>query len=177
MTKNLREAKFERYFVGQEKIYTMERAVVKSMETLAQSIGGLRSAANTQFSLLKEPGTEPTSGVLSPGCYPSSKLLSRSASNIPKSGKDRFLALSAIDEASDESTAEEERERRKRNSSNDAGPSFHNPSDIFDLFIALLGPSMKSLAYTLSEVLRDPPFGSGPGLYHHYQRQFQAEPH
>ncbi len=36
------------------------------------------------------------------------------------------------------------------------------PSDIFARFITHLGPPMKSLAYTLTEILRELPFGKGP---------------
>ncbi|KAK3402788.1 Fusaric acid resistance protein-like-domain-containing protein [Sordaria brevicollis] len=156
LTKNLREAKFERYFLGQEKIYQLDRAVVKSMETLAQSIGGLRSAVNTQFSLLKEAFEQADQPPLSP-------KMQRTASTILKSGKDRTLVLQAIREASDE--GDDDRGSPglgRRRSDISIAPSFRNSGEIFELFIALLGPSMKSLAYTLSEVLRDPPFGSAP---------------
>ncbi|OIW31540.1 hypothetical protein CONLIGDRAFT_227701 [Coniochaeta ligniaria NRRL 30616] len=160
MTKNLREAKFERYFLGRERIYQLDRAVVKSMETLAQSIGGLRSAANTQFALLKEaPDVETPSGIVSPGTTIYTPTVNRNLSSTLRSGHDRLLAMSAIDEASDEST-EEERDTAKAD--NAEAPPFNSPSDIFELFIALLGPSMKSLAYTLSEILREPAFGSAP---------------
>jgi hypothetical protein len=162
MTKNLREAKFERYFLGRERIYQLDRAVVKSMETLAQSIGGLRSAANTQFALLKEtPDADIPSGAMSPGTtIHTQQTLNRKLPGTLRSGHDRLLALSAIDEASDEST-EEERDSAKGDDTPEA-PPFNCPSDIFELFIALLGPSMKSLAYTLSEILREPAFGSAP---------------
>ncbi|TWU71221.1 hypothetical protein ED733_000783 [Metarhizium rileyi] len=50
--KDLREAKFEHYLLGREKVYVVERSIVKATETLAQSIGGLRSAAKTQQTLL-----------------------------------------------------------------------------------------------------------------------------
>lgn len=168
MTKNLREAKFERYFLGYEKVYQLDRAVVRSMETLAQSIGGLRSAANSQFALLKEP-MAPLSRVISPGSPGASPLfspaLSRTTSNTLRSGKDRFAMLSAIDEASDESNDDERSQVKDRRRSDATATSilpFRHPSEIFEHFIALLGPSMKSLAYTLSEVLRDPPFGAAP---------------
>lgn len=168
MTKNLREAKFERYFLGQEKIYQLDRAVVRSMERLAQSIGGLRSAANTQFALLKESLGPLGSGMMSPASTSAySPVLTRTSSNTLKSGG-RFFTLSAIDEASDESNNEEERnidranDRRRGSAATAASIPLKNPSEIFELFIQLLGPSMKSLAYTLSEVLRDPPFGSAP---------------
>ncbi|KAK5661297.1 hypothetical protein OQA88_11192 [Cercophora sp. LCS_1] len=171
LTRNLRESKFERYFVGHEKLYQLDRAVVRSMETLAQSIGGLRSAANTQFALLGEPGelspvVSPAAGVLSPT---GQRSLDAALQN-----KDRnvYATLSSIEEASDESNDErlgcsyENAACGYGPSSGDAsttvGSTFRHSSEIFETFIALLGPSMKSLAYTLSEVLREPPFGSAP---------------
>ncbi|KAK7431165.1 hypothetical protein QQZ08_002205 [Neonectria magnoliae] len=53
MMKDMREAKFEHYFFGHEEIYGHERSVARSMETLAQALGGLRNATNTQLGLLK----------------------------------------------------------------------------------------------------------------------------
>lgn len=155
MSKNLREAKFEHYFVGDEKIYQLDKAVYKSMENLAQSIRGLRSAANTQFVLLKEPASEPASGTVSPG-QPNSPSLYRTLS---ANARNHQPTLSAIDEDSGESDGEGQVFRERRPSS---APTFRSPSDIFELFIALLGPSVKSLAFTLSEVLREPPFGEAP---------------
>lgn len=169
MTKNLKEAKYEHYLVGHYKIYQLDKSVYKSMETLAQSIGGLRSAAHTQFELLKEPPAEPPlpSGAMSPGgtaLYTPS--FNRSLSSFLKSGRDRYAVLSAIDEAPNESSGEEDADNSKdvsrRGSASTEAPAFRTPSDIFELFIALLGPSMKSLAYTLSGVLREPPFGASP---------------
>ncbi|KAG5922879.1 hypothetical protein E4U42_005178 [Claviceps africana] len=52
LLRNLREAKFEHFFVGHEDVYVVERSIVKAIETLAQSIGGLKSAAKTQQTLL-----------------------------------------------------------------------------------------------------------------------------
>ncbi|ROV91347.1 hypothetical protein VMCG_09699 [Cytospora schulzeri] len=154
MSKNLREAKFEHYFVGDEKIYQLDKAVYKSMENLAQSIGGLRSAANTQFILLREPPDDMPSGSISPGQL--SPSLQRTISPHI-SFKSRVPTLSAINEGSDESDDE-----HSINGSIASTHTFRSPSDIFNLFIALLGPSMKSLAYTLAGILRDPPFGEAP---------------
>lgn len=151
MSKALKEAKFEHYFVGDEKIYQLDKAVYKSMENLAQSIRGLRSAANTQFELLKEPPSEPPSGAVSPG-----QVMSPLSRSFTSSLKSHLPTLSAIDEGSDES------ENDEGNGNATSAPTFRSPSDIFELFIALLGPSMKSLAFTLSEVLREPPFGEAP---------------
>lgn len=170
MTKNLREAKFERYFLGRERVYQLDRAVVRSMETLAQSIGGLRSAANSQFALLKEPMAPLSPGrVGSPvGPFTSplfSPNLHRTIASTMRAGQDRLPVLSAIDEASDESREEEGgyfAQRRQSDATAASLPPFRHASEIFALFIELLGPSMKSLAYTLSEVLQDPPFGAAP---------------
>lgn len=155
MTKSLREAKFEHYFVGDEKIYQLDKAVYKSLENLAQSIRGLNSAANTQFALLKEPPSGIRSGSVSPSAPLSPSALHRTSSST---FRNHHPTLSAIDEYSDES----ENDQPGRGRSPSSVPTFRSPADIFELFIALLGPSMKSLAFTLSEVLRDPPFGEAP---------------
>ncbi|EGX89380.1 hypothetical protein CCM_07631 [Cordyceps militaris CM01] len=58
MLKHLREAKFEHYLLGHVRIYRLERSTVRSIETLAQSIGALRSAAKAQFALLNGDGRD-----------------------------------------------------------------------------------------------------------------------
>lgn len=54
VTKNLREAMFEHYFVGRDNVYTVERSSAVAIATLAQSVGGLRSAATSQIALLHQ---------------------------------------------------------------------------------------------------------------------------
>ncbi|KAI6619062.1 hypothetical protein MCOR07_006196 [Pyricularia oryzae] len=181
MTNVLREAKYEHYFLGHERVYSLDKAVYKSIETLAQSIGGLKSAANTQFALLREsaatavdPDGQRTGDVsptsIGPPTLFSPSLLSRSFSSSLKSGLGRHPALSAIDEATDEGSSQEGSPRpfvRRSNSESNATQTtqpavFRTSSDIFSLFIELLGPSMKSLAFTLSEILREPAFGAAP---------------
>jgi hypothetical protein len=54
LLKTLKEAKYEHYIWGTEKQYHQETLLVESLQRLSQNIGGLRSAALTQFSLLKE---------------------------------------------------------------------------------------------------------------------------
>jgi hypothetical protein len=68
MMKDMREAKFEHYFLGHEEIYEHERTVARSMETLAQALGGLRNATNTQLEQLKHPKplSPKASGTTSP---------------------------------------------------------------------------------------------------------------
>src|SRR5690606_38584435 len=50
----LRESKFEYYFLGREKQYVAAKAIVASVDKLSQALGGLRSACDAQFILLKE---------------------------------------------------------------------------------------------------------------------------
>ena len=46
--KYLREAKFEHYVLGTERLYEIEERLADCMQMLGQSIGGLKSAAITQ---------------------------------------------------------------------------------------------------------------------------------
>ncbi|KAI9172398.1 hypothetical protein HJFPF1_01900 [Paramyrothecium foliicola] len=156
LSKTLREAKFEHYFLGHEKIYALDKRIVKSLEGLSQVIGGLRSALDTQFTLLKElPPSEPGSPdpTSSGGGRP---LLHRALSSFLT---EPIEQLSVIDEATEEDEEPPAVVHSVSDPTNDNSPVFRVPSDIFALFIALLGPSMKSLAYTLSETLRESPFG------------------
>ncbi|KAJ4009975.1 hypothetical protein NW752_009150 [Fusarium irregulare] len=68
MMKDMREAKFEHYFLGHEAIYEHEKSVARSMETLSQALGGLRNATNTQLEQLKHPKplSSETSGTETP---------------------------------------------------------------------------------------------------------------
>ena len=49
LSKNLREAKWEHYAYGTETQYTIETKLLNCIRRLSQNIGGLRSAATTQF--------------------------------------------------------------------------------------------------------------------------------
>ncbi|KAL1901992.1 hypothetical protein Sste5346_001698 [Sporothrix stenoceras] len=262
MTKNLKEAKYEHFAVGHASLYQFEKLVYKSMETLALSIGGLRSAANTQFELLRESaaaaaaGTmsdsapvtagiptgsvppamslldqflaSPRSATFSPSTSPSPALgsvatsssssstspsarpqLYRASSSFQRSG--RLAVLSAIDEASDESSedrpdaplitqysdndtgglmnaqpsprpvnhmplvdiAESAPSIRSGKSRRDSAATLRTSSEIFDIFIGMLGPSMKSLAFTLATVLRDSPFGGPPRFEIHINDHYR----
>ncbi|KAI2625919.1 Fusaric acid resistance protein-like-domain-containing protein [Hypoxylon sp. NC1633] len=168
MNKNARESKYEYYFLGQEQIYRQDRDVVKSMEKLAQSLGGLRSAANTQFELLKEVSNGPpsASSAVSPTTNVFSPVFGRSLSATLKSGGNRFGSLGPINEAPDERSDREDEPTTMQGTTppvlSPSTSSLRTPSDIFELFIARLGPSMKSLVHTMAEMLKEPPFGA-PG--------------
>lgn len=155
MTATLREAKNEHYVLGREKIYQLDKKLYKSIETLSQAISGLRSAMDAEFTLRREtPLSDNQSGYFGP----QSPKIFRTAS---ASGRDR---LSVIDESHEEN--EQGSWRRDPMQQSDPSlnrtPAFRYPADIFTYFMDLLGPSMKSLSYTLSEILKDSPFGKNP---------------
>jgi hypothetical protein len=178
MHKNLKESKYEYYFLGQEQIYQHDKAVSRCMETLAQSLGGLRSAANTQFELLKEMSDSTSSRrPLSPQLNVSSPISSLHPPGQMSSGA-RIAVLSSIAEAPDERNEVFGEPTPLGETPEEALPNlppsqFRTPSDIFELFIARLGPSLKSLVHTLSEILREPPFDA-PGcpiaINHHFKQ-------
>ncbi|KAJ6785247.1 hypothetical protein PWT90_07214 [Aphanocladium album] len=154
MTITLREAKLEYYAVGEERIYQYDKRLVKSLDSVSQAIGGLRSALNTQFTLLREG-----SNVLAENqetATPEGGPLSPQTPSRVSSVMDVVERLSVIDEDEEPRSIPNSRSDPTLNQT----PIFRVPSDIFALFMALLGPSMKSLAYTLSEILREPPFGN-----------------
>ncbi|KAF5026167.1 hypothetical protein F66182_1731 [Fusarium sp. NRRL 66182] len=157
MNETLREAKFEHYFLGQESIYPLDKRLSKSVEALSQAIGGLRSALENQFTLLKEV-PELDNSASSPKLTALAPTLTRAISAFIEAGGQR---LSDIDE-SGESEEERRAARNKSETALNTAPAFQEPSDIFALFINMLGPSIKSLAHTLSEILREPAFGRDP---------------
>ncbi|KAH8195325.1 hypothetical protein TruAng_010518 [Truncatella angustata] len=172
MNKNLKESKYEYYMLGHEEIYKQDKAVVRCMETLSQSLGGLRSAANTQFELLKEKaGVSLASQAVSPGTDVANVLTPTAGQPTPHllRSAGRFAVLSAIDESPDERSDVDEAPTPSSENYFSINPGLkspshcRSPSDIFEIFIHRLGPSMKSLVHTLSEILRDPPFDA-PGL-------------
>jgi hypothetical protein len=174
LSKNLKEAKFEHYVLGTEEEYRLEANLVYCMQRLAQSIGGLRSAATTQFTLLKESpdfGTPAVAGTTR--TFP--QMLGGSVSSTFTGRNDRFAVLTAIEEASEEGSGAEDHDTRSaqtpsklerqgtQGSVTSTGlPTARTPAEIFSRFILHLGPSMKSLAYTLSQILQELPFGDGP---------------
>ncbi|KAF3057743.1 hypothetical protein CFAM422_012166 [Trichoderma lentiforme] len=151
MLKNLREAKFEDYLLGRERIYVLQRSTVKAIETLARSIGGLRSAANTQLSLLKLAESDDVPPPLT-----------------------RFLTVSSLGEfegispsssspraAAHVSSRPNSPGQRPSSSAHDHDDS-PTPSSLFRLFVDLMGPSMEALTQSLVLILRESPLGSAP---------------
>lgn len=171
LTKNLKEAKFEHYMLGTEEQFKHEASLVNCMQRLAQSIGGLRSAATTQFTLLRESAKGSSTPINPPRALAELPSIS-STLNVRQ---DQFAVLTAIEETPEEgSGAEDVNEATTRHHSRHATggsvtsvasypmPTVRTPAEIFSRFIIHLGPSMKSLAYTLSQILEELPFSEGP---------------
>jgi hypothetical protein len=160
MKKNLIEAKYEHYVLGREKEYRIEVKLVKCLQGLSQSIGGLYSAANTQFTLIKSSPyinrSDSAIASMSSSFLGVSHLVSEPVdvrgsltpiSEIPESPADQPLPFSPLASSF-----------TSRNG--DSRPSL-SPSDMFTTFITQLGPPMKSLAWTLKSILDELPFQPG----------------
>ncbi|KAL7941468.1 Fusaric acid resistance protein-like domain-containing protein [Trichoderma barbatum] len=151
MLKNLREAKFEDYLLGRERIYVLQRSTVKAIETLARSIGGLRSAANTQLSLLKlaesDDSPPPLTRLLTASSLGDFEGISPSSSS-PRAAYYVSSRPSSPGQRPSSSAHD-----------HDDGPT---PSDLFKLFVDLIGPSMEGLTQSLALILREPPLGATP---------------
>jgi hypothetical protein len=163
LVKNLGEAKFEHYALGTEKEHKISERLVKCHEKLMQSIGGLRSAAETQFALLaqwdghgslSETALNDTinSSVFSEhtGSQSSPQLLSPSLSHVER----RSSILASIDELPENSAevsafnsangSDDESSQGNGNSIKKSNPmqTSLTPADMFSVFIAHLGPPM-----------------------------------
>jgi hypothetical protein len=142
LTKNLREAKFEHYAFGTEDEYQLELRIVNSMQRLAQNIGGLRSAAMTEFDILKSAHV----GASSPVFSHSFTLLSPNSDEI----RNHFGVLTAIDELSESGSHQEQHARDISGDSFDELtnlPTVTMPVEIFSRFILQLGPAMVGESY------------------------------
>lgn len=148
LSKNLREAKFEHYVMGTEHEYFLEAKLVNCMQLLAQNIGGLRSAATTQFLLLSQPTTGGAATPMSSNYSPQiDRPFSPMDENLLSSPTENFGSLGSIDELTeDEENPEETIKRRRRGLDGGNPPTFNGPAEIFSRFILHLGPSMVSSA-------------------------------
>ncbi|KAF2670842.1 hypothetical protein BT63DRAFT_453207 [Microthyrium microscopicum] len=158
LVKNLRESKFEHYAVGTADEHEMEVKLVKCIERLAQSLFGLRSAASTQFQLLEKEqnGYGGLSRVSSEGDMFSSPVQTMNSVNFDRP---THLTLDAIVELPESPQNELD---RMMTAESRGSVTATGAAEIFSMFISQLGPPMKSLAFTLKEVLNELPFGPPP---------------
>ncbi|KAG0633708.1 Fusaric acid resistance protein-like-domain-containing protein [Tuber brumale] len=169
LMKHLKEAKYEHYLRGTEQEYIVEKQLIECMQQLAQHIGGLRSAASTQFTLLatfqeqvnaRSSATEGISMSPREDATDGPQLFTppdHDRITIPAQLASTSKAASVA--GSDTPTLDED-------------PTA--PIRIFDQFIFHLGPPMKSLAYTLKLMLDDLPFNSSETHRIHVNREFRG---
>ena len=163
LSKNTKESKWEHYVLGTEAQYKLETKLVSCMQRLAQNIGGLRSAATTQFTLLAQSsaygGATPVTSVYTPTTAPLTGRFSRVDSWM--SFQENFPVLEAIPERFEERETDSSQDHDTSEDPNGL-PTAKSPTEIFDRFIMHLGPSMKSLAFTLMKILDELPYGPAP---------------
>ncbi|PUU72381.1 Fusaric acid resistance protein-like-domain-containing protein [Tuber borchii] len=168
LIKNLKEAKYEHYLRGTEQEYKVEKQLIDCMQRLAQHIGGLRSAASTQFTLLataqehqanaKSDGTNEGIPMSPPEDTTDGPQLFTPPDHDGAAIPPPISEVASI--AGSDTTAPEE------------DPAA--PIRIFDQFIFHLGPPMKSLAYTLKLILDDLSFISGKTYRLQVNREFRG---
>jgi uncharacterized membrane protein YgaE (UPF0421/DUF939 family) len=147
ITQNLKEARYEHYLLGTERQALIEARLSQCVQRISQSIGGLRSAAAMQFVVTKQP---PFGSVQSSAQHPTTPGWLDSMESSRMIANDRDL-LSYFTPQSP--TVEANSQLASTQLS-----SYRTPAQIFELFIQNLGPAMRSLAFTLKEILDDCPF-------------------
>jgi hypothetical protein len=159
LVKNLREARFEHYVLGTEKEHDLEVRLVKCIERLAQSLFGLRSAASTQFQLIANDVSGSAPRQTTEADLLMSPMQSFSLGHAGDRPEPMFLdAIVELPETASPPNGLPDRMM----SSDSVTPAVTGAADIFSMFISQLGPSMKSLAFTLKGVLNELPFGPAP---------------
>lgn len=179
LTKNLGEAKREHYILGTEREFQLEAKLVHCMQRLGQNIGGLRSAANTQFLVLEESGSGDSSGSDAfASVQESRESIFPHMSTDLMSPSERFGVIDSV-ETEEADTQNKNPHAMLPAPGSDTTPS--TPDDIFSSFIIQLGPSMvrrptcytlgnaliicqKSLAITLRRMLDELPFATDGGF-------------
>jgi hypothetical protein len=154
LVKNLGEAKYEHYLLGTEREYQIETRLVKCLEQLIHDIGGLRSAAETQFTLLAQseqqhdrPGLSiPSLNKTNSQALFSDQTLEPIGSPSTSHMERRTSLLASIDELPENFAEGSEIDLMQM-----SGASLRLPQemesdltapDMFSIFIAHLGPPM-----------------------------------
>ena len=127
MEKNLVEAKYEHYIAGTEREFWLEAKLVDCMQRLAQDIGGLRSAATSQFLILAQPGLGISTGTCS-------------GNDTGASSLENSTILEVIEETPETGDSEPATKPALKSSTN----SILTPEHVFAEFIEHLGPSIVS---------------------------------
>lgn len=153
---NLKEAKYEHYVAGTERQYHLEVRLAHCIQRVTQSIGGLRSAATMQFDLISH--VDPASKQ--PSAWSTIASTPYGMRSVSTFSSEAAFGLGSIDEREEE---EEGHDGNTNSGDVTANGSFsQSPDAIFNQFIKTLGPSMRSLAYTMKEILDELPYGPAP---------------
>lgn len=188
MNKDLVEAQREYYVIGRERQWAIEAKLVKCLTRLSHNLGGLRSAASTQFSIL---GSQGGPNVEAPRARPASSpdpsdVVHRMQSpRRPAVSRPSMLDVinedprelgtppkpvghSLEDSNGDTLTPMAQTDTvplaspvslaSQRTNSFLTESETLSPADMFAAFITQLGPPASSLAYTLKQILDDGPF-------------------
>jgi len=143
LDKLVREAKLEHYAVGTEREYRLEKKLVRWVQDITHNMGGLRSAASLQFSLIRETIARESGSSEGTLANPIEYFASLGRSWSYHDGS----FLEPIDERPEEELSPTGSSHTpvpdgNTEADNDA-PAL--PADVFTLFISHLGPSMVSL--------------------------------
>ncbi|KIX10668.1 uncharacterized protein Z518_01752 [Rhinocladiella mackenziei CBS 650.93] len=150
ITQNLKESKYEHYLLGTERQALIEGRLAHCILRISQSIGGLRSAAAMQFVVTKQPPF--SSSLHSPMLYGS---MAPFGTNSMVSSKSRTDDRTLFNHSNPPSPYQLPMQGMPEQIQQQP---FRTPAQIFELFIQNLGPSMRSLAFTMKEILDDFPF-------------------
>lgn len=129
---SLDESKLELFVIGKEQEFHVLSKLVRSAQLLESQLGGLKGSAEMQWSTLHEEQSDISNNQ-------STATSVRTLSSGSESDQETNLAMSESTTTLDEMTA-------------------INPSQLFDLFIYYLGPSLRSFSYTIRGVLDGMPF-------------------
>lgn len=144
LDKLVREAKLEHYFAGTEREYRLEKKLVRWVQDITHNMGGLRSAASLQFSLIRETlARESQESGGQQGAFSTEYFASLERSWSFPDGS----FLEPIDERPEEELSPSGGFSTP-NSDGKLEPAKHHllPADVFTIFISHLGPAMVSLS-------------------------------
>jgi hypothetical protein len=140
----VREAKLEHFVAGTEKEYRLEKNLVRWVQDITHNLGGLRSAASLQFSLIRETIAR-ESGSSSENTHPQGSFRPDYFASLERSWSfpDGSI-LEPIEERSEEdyspSGTLNSPSSNKKDDSSEINPLL--PADVFTIFISHLGPAM-----------------------------------
>ncbi|KAJ5635537.1 Transcriptional coactivator SAGA-type complex Ada1/Tada1 [Penicillium longicatenatum] len=154
LDKLIREAKLEHFVGGTEKEYRLEKKLVRWVQDITHNMGGLRSAAELQFSLIRETISRESGSSGLPTPYADYVASLERSWSFPDGS-----FLEPIDERPEEELSPGGSYNAAPQQGKDASLL---PADVFTIFISHLGPSMRSLTFTMKEIFNEIPFGPAP---------------